>query len=114
MVKNVVVSANAGDTGDLGWILGGENPLEGEMAALEKEMVFLLGNPMDRGAWQATVHRVTNSWTGLKQLSTQATPFRWSTAILIKRKTFTPSPEWQGPAGTSELGKRALEKDVSI
>ena len=22
-----------------------------------------LGNPMDRGAWQATVHGVTNSWT---------------------------------------------------
>ena len=22
-----------------------------------------LGNPMDRGAWQATVHRVTKSWT---------------------------------------------------
>ena len=25
--------------------------------------------PMDRGAWQATVHRVTKSWTQLKQLS---------------------------------------------
>ena len=29
-----------------------------------------LENPMDRGAWWATVHRVTKSWTGLKQLST--------------------------------------------
>ena len=28
-----------------------------------------LENPMDRGAWQATVHRVTKSWTQLKQLS---------------------------------------------
>ena len=27
--------------------------------------VFLPGNPMDRGAWQATVHRVTKSWTQL-------------------------------------------------
>ena len=27
---------------------------------------------MDRGAWQATVHRVTQSWTPLKQLSTHA------------------------------------------
>ena len=26
---------------------------------------------MDRGAWRATVHRVTNSWMWLKQLSTQ-------------------------------------------
>ena len=28
-----------------------------------------LGNPMDRGAWWATVHGVTKSWTQLKQLS---------------------------------------------
>ena len=28
-----------------------------------------LDNPMDRGAWQATVHGITKSWTGLKQLS---------------------------------------------
>ena len=25
---------------------------------------------MDRGVWQATVHRVANSWTQLKRLST--------------------------------------------
>ena len=31
-----------------------------------------LENPMDRGAWQATVHRVAKSWTQLKQLSTHA------------------------------------------
>ena len=30
---------------------------------------FGLENPMDRGAWQAAVHRVTNTWTQLKQLS---------------------------------------------
>ena len=29
-----------------------------------------LENPMDRGAWWATVHRVTKSWTCLKQWST--------------------------------------------
>ena len=28
-----------------------------------------LENPMDRGAWQATVHEVTKSWTQLKGLS---------------------------------------------
>ena len=28
-----------------------------------------LENPMDRGAWWATVHRVTKSWTQLKRLS---------------------------------------------
>ena len=30
-----------------------------------------LENPMDRGAWQVTVHRVTQSWTWLKWLSMQ-------------------------------------------
>ena len=29
-----------------------------------------LENPMDKGALQATVHRVTQSWTRLKQLNT--------------------------------------------
>ena len=28
-----------------------------------------LKNPMDRGAWWALVHRVTKTWTQLKQLS---------------------------------------------
>ena len=31
-----------------------------------------LENPMDRGAWQATVHKITKSQTRLKLLSTQA------------------------------------------
>ena len=35
--------------------LGQEDPLEKEMAT---HSVFLLGNPMDRGAWWATVHGV--------------------------------------------------------
>ena len=38
--------------------LGWEDPLEKEMATTP---VLLPGNPMDRGAWQATVHGVTNS-----------------------------------------------------
>ena len=29
-----------------------------------------LENPMDRGAWRATVHRDAKCWTQLKQLST--------------------------------------------
>ena len=31
-----------------------------------------LENPMDRGAWRATVHKVTKSQTQLKQLSLHA------------------------------------------
>ena len=33
-----------------------------------------LENPVDRGAWWATVRRVTKSWTQLQQLSTHSMP----------------------------------------
>ena len=43
-----------------------------------------LENPMDRGAWQAAVHRVTQSWTRLKQLSLQTRQlFRISLSFLF-------------------------------
>ena len=31
-----------------------------------------LGNPVDRGGWQMTVHSITKSWTQLKRLNTHA------------------------------------------
>ena len=37
--------------------LGGEHPLEKEMAT--HSSILAWGNPMDRGAWRATVHGVT-------------------------------------------------------
>ena len=61
MVKNL--PANAGDVRDAGSIQGQEDPLEEGMA---KFQYFCLENPIDRGAWQATVHRVTKSWARLK------------------------------------------------
>ena len=36
---------------------------------------FCMENPMERGAWPATVHRVTQTWTWLKQLSTHTQEF---------------------------------------
>ena len=67
-VKNLPV--NAGDLKDSGLIPGSgrfpggrhHNPLQ----------CSFLENPMDRGAWQATVHKVVKSWTRLKHLGTQA------------------------------------------
>ena len=38
--------------------LGQEDPLEEEMATHSKILAWELGNPMDRGAWRATVHEV--------------------------------------------------------
>ena len=41
-----------------------EDPLEKEMEI--HSSILAWENPMDRGAWQATVHRVRKSWTQLK------------------------------------------------
>ena len=41
--------------------LGGEDPLEKETATHSSNSC--LGNPMDRGAWRATVHGVAKSQT---------------------------------------------------
>ena len=78
MVKNL--PANAGHTRDPGWIPGlgrspgGRNGNPIQYSCLE--------NPMDRGAWRATVHRVTESDT-TKQLSMHAGPI----IIMIKYKS---------------------------
>ena len=53
--------ANEGDLRDTGSILGsGRSPGEGHGNPLQYSC---LENPMDRGAWRATVHRVTKSQT---------------------------------------------------
>ena len=59
VVKNP--PANAGDTGDMGSIPGlGRSPGRGNGNPLQYSC---LGNLMDRGAWQATVHGVAKSRT---------------------------------------------------
>ena len=64
-VKNL--SNNAGDVKDEGSIPGsGGSPGGGHGNPLQSSC---LENPMDRGAWWATVHRVAKSQTQLKQLS---------------------------------------------
>ena len=59
VVKNP--PANAGDVREVGLILGsGRSPGGGHGNPLQYSC---LENPMDRGAWQATVHRVAKSQT---------------------------------------------------
>ena len=48
--------------------LGWEDSLEKSMATTSSILAWRI--PMDKGAWQATIRRVTQSWTLLKQLST--------------------------------------------
>ena len=54
------------------WIrsLGWEDPLEEGMAT--GSSILAWENPMDKGAWQATVHRAAKSQTRLKHLSTHS------------------------------------------
>ena len=62
MIKNPHVKA-----GDLGLILGLErSPGEGNG---NPPQYSCLENPMDRGAWRATVHGVAKGWTRLEQLN---------------------------------------------
>ena len=52
------------NAGDMGSIPGsGRSPGAGHGNSLQYSC---LENPMDRGAWQAMVHRVAKSWTCLK------------------------------------------------
>ena len=57
MVKNP--PASAGDTRDMGSV-SGSGRLPGVETAIHSN-IFALGNPMDRGAWRATVHGFTKS-----------------------------------------------------
>ena len=80
VVKNPL--ANAGDVRDLDSIPGsGKSPGEGHGNPLQYSC---LENPMDRGAWRATVHRVTKSGARLKRLSMHA-------CIITNRTSFQSS-----------------------
>ena len=64
--------ANVGDIRDVGSITGlGRSPGGGRGNPLQHSC---LGNPMDRGAWWAIVHAVTQSQTQMKQLSIHTHP----------------------------------------
>ena len=47
--------------------LGQEDPLEKELAT--HSSILALENPMDVGAWWATVHGVAKSWTQLSDFT---------------------------------------------
>ena len=67
VVKNP--PANAGEAGDMGSIPGSRrSPGEGNG---KPHQFSYLGNPMDRGAWWATVNQVAKSQTRLSDKHTQ-------------------------------------------
>ena len=62
MVKNPPV--NAGNTEDMGWILGSEySPEDGNGNSIQYSH---LGNSIDSVVWQATPHGIPKSWTQLR------------------------------------------------
>ena len=69
--------ANSGDVRDAGLIPGLERSPEGGNGNPLQDSC--LGNPMDRGAQQARVHDVANSWT---QLSTHG--LFWNSLFLVQ------------------------------
>ena len=72
--------ATVGDIRDVGSVPGsGRSPGGGHGNPFQYSC---LGNSMDRGAWWATVYKVTKSWIWLKWLSTHACNF-----ILIQFQT---------------------------
>ena len=62
MLIGVKISpAKEGDAGDVGSIPGlGRSPGGGHGNPLQ---CSCLENPVDRGAWWATIHRIAKSWT---------------------------------------------------
>ena len=64
-VKNL--PAKAGDIKEVGLIPGSGRSPGGRHS--NPFQYSCLKNPMDRGTWWATVHRITKSWTRLKRLN---------------------------------------------
>ena len=63
VVKNLL--SNAGDIRDTGSI-----PAMPWRRAWQSTTIFLPGETVDRGAWQATAHGIAKSWAQLKWLNT--------------------------------------------
>ena len=92
VVKNLL--ANAGNIRDLGSIPGsGRSPGGGHGNPLQYSC---LENLMDRGAWQATVHKVAQSQTLLKWLSIHAQ--KWNLLMAIENTTYLCGigDDWEG------------------
>ena len=72
VVKNL--PAKTRDAGDLGSTPGsGRSPGEGNGSPLQYSC---LENPVNRGAWWATVHRISKSWTRLNNSAHTCMPLQ--------------------------------------
>ena len=91
VVKNP--PANAGDLRHLGLIPGLGRPPEGGNG--NPLQYSCLENPMDRGAWRATVHRVAKSQAQLRRLSTLVHNEKGSLVLCrVLSRALAMSPWW--------------------
>ena len=89
--------ANAGDLREVGSIPGsGRFPGRGHGNPLQSSC---LENPMDRGAWGATVHGVAESQTQLKQLSKKARDINIQKMITTENRYSPSARRTMGRAG---------------
>ena len=109
------LTCNAGDPSSiLGW---GRSPGEGRSYPLEYSC---LENPMDKVAWQVTVHRVAKSRTQLSNLSTHINGHQCSlcasVAPLPTAQPWTVLFPWPQPQvwGKTELQAASCEKGLSV
>ena len=90
VVKNL--PASAGDLRDMGLLPGLErSPGGGHGNPLQYSC---LENPMNRGAWQATVHMVTKSRTRLKQLGMHACAHTCEVLPRVESEPENVAPGW--------------------
>ena len=83
-VEILTASVMAFGGGAFGWWVGHESAaLMNRISALVKETQYsFLGNPMDRGAWRATVHGATKSQTWLLATKQRKRPQRAPSSLL--------------------------------
>ena len=96
---------NAGDTGDASLIPGSGRSLGGGNG--NPLQYYRLENAVDRGAWWATVHGVTKSWT---QLSTHAA---W-TPIIPSAEMSLEVSQIKAELLTPEREKALVESSISL
>ena len=89
-------ASSEGVTGDTGSIPGLEGSPGGGHGS--PPWYSCLENPMDRGVWRATVHRVAKSWTRLKQLCVLHTHTLVAQLVMnlpAIRETWVQSLDWK-------------------
>ena len=102
-------SPGEGNLRDEGSIPGpGRSPRGGHSNPLQ---YFCLENPMDRGVWWATVHRVTKSWTWLKRLSTMLT---YNSAGVSLFLIYLPSVTTYSVYDTVQNNKEATRNQIAV